>query len=406
MSKDIKTIKTIEAILENNDGINLQKLYTSIFDNVKNLNNEQLKEIGKDFEYFFQKHTSSGGTRRKTKRKMRRIKGKSRKYWYGIGGDDEVFSCSVCLEDFTKEQRDKSISLDDLPNINIPNDLADKDKPILRHTLNPKEGSTSHYFHGKCLYDWLNLRPIGERDKKIDCMICKNELSSDIVSAILEKYATANDIVEFNRLQIRTRRESYLRTFIVLMCIFLTGLLFYLFFIELGNNGLNSLNSFFIGLVNLFLPMLRNFDGFNDLIRLFSDTIRQNYPALWYILCLHDPAFCGNRPLILRGGNVNVNKKKMKREIEDEIEHIKKFLIKMLSKLIEYNKNENTEEIQKFILFLEKKNTEEIQKFILFLEKKNNKERPNNLSRSKNLSTGLDESVKTKFTRSVKDKPF
>jgi hypothetical protein len=36
----------------------------------------------------------------------------------------------------------------------------------------------------------------------------------------------------------------------------------------------------------------------------------------------------------------------------------------------------------------------------------NNKERPNYLSRSKNLSTGLDEPVKPKFTRSAKSKPF
>ena len=35
----------------------------------------------------------------------------------------------------------------------------------------------------------------------------------------------------------------------------------------------------------------------------------------------------------------------------------------------------------------------------------NNKERPNYLSRSKNTSTGLDEPVKPKFTRSVKGKP-
>jgi len=36
----------------------------------------------------------------------------------------------------------------------------------------------------------------------------------------------------------------------------------------------------------------------------------------------------------------------------------------------------------------------------------NNKERPNYLSRSKNTSTGLDEPLKPKFTRSVKSKPF
>ena len=35
-----------------------------------------------------------------------------------------------------------------------------------------------------------------------------------------------------------------------------------------------------------------------------------------------------------------------------------------------------------------------------------NKERPNYLSRSNNLSTGLDEPVKPKFTRSAKSKPF
>ena len=35
----------------------------------------------------------------------------------------------------------------------------------------------------------------------------------------------------------------------------------------------------------------------------------------------------------------------------------------------------------------------------------NNKERPNYLSRSKNLSGSLDELLKPKFTRSVKDKP-
>ena len=36
----------------------------------------------------------------------------------------------------------------------------------------------------------------------------------------------------------------------------------------------------------------------------------------------------------------------------------------------------------------------------------NNKERPNYLSRSKNLSGSLDELPKSKFTRSVKSKPF
>jgi hypothetical protein len=35
----------------------------------------------------------------------------------------------------------------------------------------------------------------------------------------------------------------------------------------------------------------------------------------------------------------------------------------------------------------------------------NKKERPNYLSRSNNLSTGLDEPVKPKFTRSAKGKP-
>lgn len=283
---------------------------------------------------------------------MRRVKGKSRKYWDGMGGDDD-FRCPICFDDFIQEKIDNSISLDDLPNINIPNNLSNDEKPILRHTIKTEEGSTSHYFHGKCLYDWFNRRPIDERNNQIKCILCQNMLSSDIVRAILEKYATANDIVEFNHLQIRTRRESYLRTFILLMCIFLTGLLFYLFLIELGNNGLNSLHAFFIRVVNLFLPMLRDFDGFNDLIRLFSDTIRENYPALWYILCLHDPAFCGNHPIIFRGGNVNEDE--MKDKMKDEIEDIKNFLIKMLNKLIQYNKGGNSEEIQKFILFLKKK---------------------------------------------------
>jgi hypothetical protein len=36
----------------------------------------------------------------------------------------------------------------------------------------------------------------------------------------------------------------------------------------------------------------------------------------------------------------------------------------------------------------------------------NNKERPNYLSRSKNLSGSLDELPKPKFTRSVKGKPY
>ena len=36
----------------------------------------------------------------------------------------------------------------------------------------------------------------------------------------------------------------------------------------------------------------------------------------------------------------------------------------------------------------------------------NNKEIPNYLSRSKNLSTSLDEPVKPKFTRSAKSKPI
>jgi hypothetical protein len=36
----------------------------------------------------------------------------------------------------------------------------------------------------------------------------------------------------------------------------------------------------------------------------------------------------------------------------------------------------------------------------------NNKERPNYLSISKNLSTGLDEPVKSKFIRSVKGNPY
>jgi hypothetical protein len=364
-----KAIEAIEAILEKNDGINLKNLYTSIFDNVKNLNNDQLEEIGKDFDSFLIS-ALSGGTRRKTKRKsrktkrntrklrktkrkMRRVKGKSRKYWDGIGGDDhDDGTCPICLGDFSQVQINNSISLEDLPNINIPNNLPNDEKPILRHTIETVDGATSHYFHGKCLYDWFNERPIGQRNNPIRCIICQNMLSSNIVRAVLEKYATANDIVEFNRLQIRSRRETYLRSFVALMCILLTGLLFYLLLIELGNNGLNSLNAFFIRLVNLFLPMLRNFDNFNVLIRLFSDTIRENYPALWYILCLHDPAFCGNHPLILRGGNVNVNEDEMKYKMKDEIEDIKNFLIKMLTKLIEYNKSGNTEEIQKFISFL------------------------------------------------------
>jgi hypothetical protein len=364
MSKDIEAI---EDILEKNDGINLKKLFTTIFDNVKNLNNEQLEEIAKDFDSFF-KPASIGGTRRKTKRKsrkikrkVRRVKGKSRKsrksrkYWNGIGGVDDDVTCPICFEDFTQEQINNSISLEDLPNINISNNLPSDEKPILRHTIETDRGPTSHYFHGKCLYDWFNERPIGQRNNPIRCIICQNMLSSNIVRAVLEKYATANDIVEFNRLQIRSRRETYLRSFVALMCILLTGLLFYLLLIELGNNGLNSLNAFFIRLVNLFLPMLRDFDNFNILIRLFSDTIRENYPALWYILCLRDPVFCGNHPLILRGGNVNVNEDEMKYKMKDEIEDIKNFLIKMLNKLIQYNKGGNSEEIQKFILFLKKK---------------------------------------------------
>jgi len=360
MSKDIEAI---EDILEKNDGINLKKLFTTIFDNVKNLNNEQLEEIAKDFDSFF-KPASIGGTRRKTKRKsrkikrkLRRVKGKSRKsrksrkYWNGIGGDDDDVRCPICFEDLTQEQINNSISLEDLPNINISN-LPNDEKPILRHTIETDRGPTSHYFHGKCLHDWFNARPIGERNNPTRCILCQNMLSSEVVRAILEKYATANDIVEFNRLQIRNRRESYLRTFIVLMSIFLIGLLFYLFLIGLGNYRVDSLDAFFIRLVNLFLPMLREFGGFNALVRLFSNTIRENYPALWYILCLHDPAFCGNHPLILRGGNVNEDE--MKDKMNDEIENIKNFLIKILSKLIQYNKGGNTAEIEKFIVFLKK----------------------------------------------------
>jgi hypothetical protein len=63
-------------------------------------------------------------------------------------------------------------------------------------------------------------------------------------------------------------------------------------------------------------------------------------------------ASIGNHPLILRGGNVNVNEDEMKYKMKHEIEDIKNFLIKMLTKLIEYNKSGNTEEIQKFISFL------------------------------------------------------
>jgi len=43
--------------------------------------------------------------------------------------------------------------------------------------------------------------------------------------------------------------------------------------------------------------------------------------------------------------------------------------------------------------------------FVVLYNAINKKERPNYLSRSNNLSTGLDEPVKPKFTRSAKGKP-
>ena len=377
--------KQIANYLEKNEGINVNKLYQSIFDNVKNLNDAQTKEIVEEIESFLQP-ASSGGKRRtkrksrksqKTKRKSRksrkpkkktmRTKRKSRKY-LGGAGDDET--CPICYEAFNEEQIRNSISLEDLPNINIPNNLPDNEKPIVRHTIVTELGPTSHYFHGRCLYNWYKSRPImSQMNNQINCITCQNPLNSNVVPAILEKFATEDDDdddddVNYNQLQrqfnlaihefdefrnnlflnergptpednreLQRRGLQILNLGILIRRHDLNRTTFrrYLYlFIRATSVG------YFYFYPNEEFALINNIETMSERHAFIIIVIGISMSLMFWI------AWLANR---MRGGAGEINETLKEKNLLD-------LLLKILKKLIEYNKRGNSEEIEKLVIFL------------------------------------------------------
>jgi ribosomal protein L12E/L44/L45/RPP1/RPP2 len=203
---NIITKENLENIIDDTlkkNGIDKNKLAQSIFDSIQNLNDKQIDEILKEIETFL-KPVSSGGKRknkrktRKTRkgkrkthktRKVKRKSRKSRKYW---GGEEEGEKCAICFEEFTPEQINNSVSLEDLPNINISNNLSDNEKPILKHTIVTPNSNVSHYLHGRCLGEWFRQSLMNTRRIYLaPCpCTCSNILSENIVGAVIEKFTS------------------------------------------------------------------------------------------------------------------------------------------------------------------------------------------------------------------------
>ena len=385
--------------LEKKEGINVKKLYHSIIENVKNLNDKQTEEFEKEIDSFLQP-VSSGGKKRKTKRKSRksrksqksrRTKRKSRKSQrtkrksrksrkYLWGGEEEEKMCLICHGEITNPEIQNSIELSELVNNN--NSVLPRDT-IIHHTCVPGKSNDSPikrvYYHGGHLADWFR-----NRLAQHECMSCKTNLSNEQITAIrktfppeggiehrienriehrigdgvegddendeliiqlnlaIREYDEYRDNIfrdgrrptdEENRELIR-RAQVALALGNLLRQRHLNGFRQYLFlFIRVCHMGrfINPQEEAWV------LDNLRGMSetrAFISLVLYFLIAI-----VIWYYFSM----WIAN---ILRGGAG-------KDEIENEKAPID-LLIKLLKKLIEYNKGGDTAEIEKFLAFLEK----------------------------------------------------
>jgi len=385
--------------LEKKEGINLKKLYHSIIENVKNLNNKQTKEIVEEIDSFLQP-VSSGGKKRKTKRKTRitkrksrksrrtkrksRKSRKSRKYWWGgeegEEGEEEEKICLICHNEITNPEIQNSIELSELVNYNgvLPRDT------IIHHTCVPEKSNDSPikrvYYHGGHLADWFR-----NRLAQHECISCKTNLTNAETSAIIETFPPEGGIepgiehgIEHNigdgveggdeideliiqlNLAIREydeyrdnifhdgRRPTHqenrelIRRGRVALALgnllrqrHLNGFRQYLFlFIRVCHMG-RFINPQEEAIILDNLRLMSETQAFISLFLCFFMTI---------VIFYYFPIWIANN--IQRGGAG-------KNEIENETFPID-LLIKLLKKLIEYNKGGNTAEIEKFLVFLEK----------------------------------------------------
>jgi hypothetical protein len=377
--------KKFAYYLEKNEGINLKNLYQSVIDNVKNLNDKQTESFEKEIDSFLQP-VSSGGKRRtkrksrrtkrksrRTKRKSRRTKRKSRKYWWG--GEEEDEMCLICQREITKPEIQNSIEINELPNNNgvLPRET------VIHHTC---VAGTSNdipikrvYYHGGCLADWFRSRYAQHQ-----CLSCNGNLTNAETSAIIEAFPPEggierdtgyrignvvegddeNDVlvIQLNlaireydeyhdnifgrnrRASVEEMRELIRRGRVVLALgnllrqRHLNGFRRYLFlFIRACHMGtfINPQEEAFI-LDNL--SRMNETQSFISLMLCFFMTI-----VIWYYFSM----WIANQ---VTGGNG-------KDEIINEKEPLD-LLIKLLNKLIEYNKGGNTAEIEKFLGFVKK----------------------------------------------------
>lgn len=376
--------------LEKNESINLKKLYHSIIENVKNLNDKQTEEFEKEIDSFLQP-VSSGGKKRKTQRKSRksrksrktkkksrksrksrRTKRKSQKYWWG--GEEEEKMCLICHKEITNTEIQNSIELSELDN----NSVLPRDT-IIHHTCVPGKSKDSPikrvYYHGGHLADWFR-----SRFAQPACISCKTNLSNEQITAITETFPPEggienriehrigdgvegddeNDelIIQLNLaiqeyddyranifrdgrrptheeiLELNRRAQVALALGNLLRQRHLNGFRQYLFlFIRVCHMGI-FINPQEEAWVVDNLRGMSETQAFISLVLYFLMAI-----AIWYYFSM----WIAN---ILRGGAG-------KDEIENEKDPIY-LLIKLLNKLIEYNKGGNTAEIEKFLAFLEK----------------------------------------------------
>jgi hypothetical protein len=381
--------KNLLKNFEKNNDVSIKKLFQCVFDNVKNLNDKQIKEFEKDIDSFLQPLSRGGKISKKKSRKIKRTqktkkikrksrkikikrktKRKSQKYFYGGEGEDEGKGededsiCLICQNNITEEEKENSIEINQLPNNNnvLPRET------IINHRCNPNK---IVYYHGGCLSDWFR-----RQNTQRQCLNCHINFTNEEINSILEKFppppgyvnvidnidnenqvndpllillilearnleAYVDDIFRDNRvpthediIELNRRKYIVLNLFNMLRRGLLNGLRRYLFlFIRACHLGrfLNPQEEAFILDI---LTTMNEIQAFIALVICFLITL-----VILYYFSMQN----GNQ---LNGGNG-------KEQIMNEKEQVD-FLKKILNKLIEYNKYGDTEEIKKFLDFLQK----------------------------------------------------
>jgi hypothetical protein len=225
-SKDI--IKTFEKKY----GINLEKLYKSILNILKKLDDSTLIKL----ETNINDPNIKGGKKRKTrksKRKTRKSKRKTRKYGGNknkskiivpdddhhvidiqpINENDEEQTCCICLgimrginnsNNNSNNNDNDNNNNNDNNNDNNDNDNNDDDNndndgnnneqlqslETYKHTYEDNGIQYSHYVHEVCLNELIES--LTAQRLPITCPICRNELPQEDVDNILNKYRDNN----------------------------------------------------------------------------------------------------------------------------------------------------------------------------------------------------------------------